>query len=211
MSGRKFVTVGQIDATGVKGPHEKELEDFSKAKWPIFKDIEDDKLKQIVENDIGGIVENLDAFSEDWTITKEMFPEVNIHLSYSYYGDEFGGMTEAEFKFMFSGERALWVPGEDSVTYIDVILEFLKRSIRGEKPFEKNYDENTELMEKVLVQRKEPFELLKEEDKNPLEKFLGAKVWKTTDGWRIKKEVFPHIFVEILYRDKTRLEVSFEG
>ena len=33
---RKFWTIGQIDATGVRGPHEKELEDISKMKYPLF-------------------------------------------------------------------------------------------------------------------------------------------------------------------------------
>ena len=33
---RKFFTVGQIDATGVRGPHEKELEDISKKKYRHF-------------------------------------------------------------------------------------------------------------------------------------------------------------------------------
>ena len=36
MSKRKFWTVGQIDATGVKGPHEKELEDISEVKNSLF-------------------------------------------------------------------------------------------------------------------------------------------------------------------------------
>ena len=37
---RKFITVGQIDATGVRGPHEKELEDISNAKFTLFTDID---------------------------------------------------------------------------------------------------------------------------------------------------------------------------
>ncbi len=37
---RKFWTVGQIDATGVRGPHEKELEDISNAKSSLFIDID---------------------------------------------------------------------------------------------------------------------------------------------------------------------------
>ncbi|MGV9173608.1 MAG: hypothetical protein ACOC35_13735 [Promethearchaeia archaeon] len=211
MTSRKFYTVGQIDATGVRGPHEKELDDFSKAKWPLFKDIDMDEFETIVNKELGAKIEDLEAFSEDWTITIEMFPEVNIHILYTYFGNEFGDMVEAELKFLYSGDRVRLVPGEDSVTYIDVILEFLKRSIENQEPFEKTYDEKTELMEKVLKQRKEPFALLKEKDKDPLEEFLGATVWKTTDGWRIKKELFPEIFVEIMYRDDKGLDVSYSG
>ena len=35
---RKLWTVGQIDATGIRGPHEKELEDISQTKYPLFID-----------------------------------------------------------------------------------------------------------------------------------------------------------------------------
>jgi len=204
------MTIGQIDATGVRGPHEKELEDISNVKNQIFEDLNVDKLKKIVENDLGGKIEDI-GFDEDWTITIEMFPEVNIHMSYSYFGDEFGDGVEAEFKFYFSGERVYWVPGEDSATYIDILMDFLERRIKGEDPFEKNYNTHTELMEKVLVQRNEPFKLLKKEDKSPLETFLGANIWKTSNGWRIKREIFPKIFTEIIWDEQNGLDISFSG
>ncbi len=207
---RKFWTIGQIDATGVRGPHEKELEDISKAKYPLFVDIDRNKLKKIVTEDLGGKIENI-GFSEDWAINIEMFPEVYIHMAYSYFGDEFGDGIEAEFKFYFSGERVTWIPGEDSATYMDIVMDFLERKIKGREPFEKNYDKKTELMEKVLVQRREPFDLLKEDDKDSLEKFLGARVWKTTGGWRIKREMFPKIFIEIKWDKQKGLDIAFSG
>ncbi|TFG23027.1 MAG: hypothetical protein EU532_13840 [Promethearchaeota archaeon] len=207
---KEFMTIGQIDATGVRGPHEKELEDISNMKYPIFIDISMENLQKIVEEDLGGKVEDI-GFNEDWTITLEMFPEVNIHMAYSYFGDEFGDGVEAEFKFYFSGERVYWVPGEDSATFIDVVMDFLERRIKGEEPFEKSYDIHTELMQKVLVQRNEPFKFLKEEDKNPLESFLGAKVWNTSSGWRIKREIFPKIFTEVIWDEQKGLDISFSG
>lgn len=103
MSKRKFWTVGQIDATSVRGPHEKELEDISKMKYSLFVNLDKKVLEDIVDKELGGKIENI-GFSEDWTITIEMFPEVNIHMAYSYFGDEFGDI-EAEFKFYFSGKR----------------------------------------------------------------------------------------------------------
>ena len=136
---RKFVTVGQIDATGVRGPHEKELEDVSKSKFALFVNIDLKKLEKIVQEDLGGIIENI-GFNEDWTITIEMFPGVNIHMAFSYFGDEFGDGIEAEFKFFFSGEHAMWVPGEDSATYIDIVMDFIERKLKGEEPFDKNYN-----------------------------------------------------------------------
>jgi len=207
---RKFWTVGQIDATGIRGPHEKELADISMAKWPLFKDIEMNKLEKIVEEDIGGIIENI-GFDEDWTISIEMFPEVNIHMAYSYFGDEFGDGIEAEFKFYFSGEHVTWVPGEDGATFIDIVMDFIERRLKNKEPFEKEYEKKTELMEKVLIQRNEPFKLLQEEDKNGLAEFVGAKVWKTTEGWRIKREQFPQMFIEIVWDNNKGLNISFSG
>ena len=207
---RKLWTVGQIDATGVRGPHEKELEDISKNKYPLFINVDMEKLRYIVEENIGGKIENI-GFNEDWAISLEMFPDVNIHMAYSYFGDEFGDGIEAEFKFYFSGKHVTWVPGEDSATYIDIVMDFIGRLVQNEEPFERNFNQKTELMEKVLTQRSEPFEYLKEKDKNDLAEFIGAKVWKTPNGWRIKKEIFPQMFVEITWNTQEGLDISFSG
>jgi len=167
-------------------------------------------LKKIVEADIGAKIENL-GFDEDWTITLEMFPEVNIHIAYSYFGDEFGDGITAEFKCYFSGERAMIVPGEDSITYVDIIFDFIERMIKQKDPFEKSYDKKTDLMKKVLIQRLKPFTLLKDEDQKQLASFLGAKVWNTGNGWRIKKEIFPEIYIELTYDAQEKLDIAYTG
>lgn len=210
MTARELWTIGQIDATGVRGPHEKELEDISNSKFPLFKKIRLEELKRIVIEFLGGKIENI-GLNEDWTITVEMFPEVNIHIAYSYFGDEFGDGIEAEFKFYFSGKHSTWVPGEDSATFIDIIFDFLERIFKNREPFEKEYQKKTELMEKVLEQRVMPFNYLKEEDKDDLSEFLGAKVWKTTQGWRIKREFFPEFFIELIWDKESGLDISFSG
>ncbi|MFX1420194.1 MAG: hypothetical protein ACFE9N_14865 [Promethearchaeota archaeon] len=210
MSKRQFWTIGQIDATGVRGPHEKELEDISKMKYPLFLNLDMEILKDIVTNELGGKIENI-GFSEDWTISIEFFPEVIIHMAYSYFGDEFGDDIEAEFKFYFSGERVFWVPGEDSATFVDIIMDLIERKVKGQEPFEKNYEIKTELMENVLKQRSEPFKFLKELDRENLASFLGAEVWKTDKDWRFRKEIFPKIFIEVLYNDRTGLDIKFSG
>ena len=148
---------------------------------------------------------------------------IQLHAAHGYYlsnfisprtnmrKDEFGGDIEAEFLFYFSGKHVTWVPGEDSATYIDIIMDFIERKIKRQEPFEKNYSTKTELMENVLKQRSEPFSLLIEQDRENLASFLGAKVWKTDNGWRIKKKFFPEIFIEILWSDKTGLDIKFSG
>ena len=140
-----------------------------------------------------------------------MFPEVNIHLVFTYFGDEFGDGVTAEFKCFFSGERVQIIPGEDSITYVDIIFNFMERMIQNREPFEKSYDKKSELMQKVLIQRIEPFSLLKESDKNDLALFLGAKVWKTADKWQITKEVFPGISIELTYDTREKLNIAYTG
>jgi hypothetical protein len=207
---RKYWTIGQIDATGVRGPHEKELEDISNRKSPLFKNININQLKELIEQHIGGKIENI-GFNEDWTITIPMFPEVYIHIAYTYFGNEFGDTKEAEFKFYFSGDRVTWIPGEDSATYIDIVVDFIERLLKAHAPFEKAYDKKTELMEKVLKQRATPFAFLKEEYIKDFVDFIGAKVWKTIDGWRIKREFFPNMFVEITWNIGKGLDITFSG
>jgi hypothetical protein len=206
---KKFWTISEIDATGVRGPHEIELKNISNAKYHHFINIDQEKLLKIVNEDLGAKIENI-GLNEDWTITIEMFPEVIIHILYSYFGDEFGDI-EAEFKFLFSGEHANMVTGEDSAIFIDIIVDFLERRIKGEEPFEKNYEKKSDLMKKVLIQRVKPFSLLVEKDLEKLAEFIGAKVWKTKDGWRIKREIFPKIFTEITWDNQNGLDISFFG
>ncbi|MFX0057619.1 MAG: hypothetical protein ACFE85_00420 [Candidatus Hodarchaeota archaeon] len=209
-SKKKYWTVGEIDATGVRGPHEVELRNISKAKCRFFIDIDTNGLKNIVEKSLGGKIENI-GFDEDWTITMEMFPEVNLHFVYSYYGDEFGDELEAEFKFLFSGERVFWVPGEDSATYVDIVMDFIERLLKHERPFETEYTNKTDLMKKVIMQRSQPFILLNENDKINLAKFLNAEINVTSDGLSIVKELFPEIIVELTWTNNDGLDISFKG
>ncbi len=207
---RKLWKIGQIDGIGIRGPHEKELQDFSKVKYPLFKELAIDQLRDCVVKDIGGKMDNI-GFGEDWTITFEVFPLVNIHISYSFFGDEFGDEMEAELNYYFSGERVHLVPGEDLVAFVDILLAFIERMIKKEEPFDKNYDKKSKMLEKVLMQRREAFKFLKDEDKEKLSAFLGARVQKTLDGWMIIQEIFPKIFTEITWDTRKGLDIAFSG
>ncbi|MEM3587274.1 MAG: hypothetical protein QXO71_08145 [Candidatus Jordarchaeaceae archaeon] len=207
---KKFFTVSQIDGASTGSPHQRELEEVAAAKFSLFKGLEKGTLQRIVYEDLGAKLGNL-GLNEDWTITLEFFPEANIHVSYFYYGDEFSDL-EGELKFLFSGERVHWIPGEDLVTYTSIVLDFIEQIIRRRQPSEKDYNKKTELMKSVLEQRKEPFNFLREEDINELGKFVGGEVLKTGLTWNIKKEVFPQINVEIIFdKDKNMLDVAYSG
>ena len=169
-----------------------------------------DTLKKIISEDIGGKIENL-GFSEDWTITLEMFPEVKIHLAFTYFGDEFGDGVTAEFKCYFSGERVHLIPGEDSITFVDIIFDIMERMIQNREPYEQSYDNKSDLMKKVLIQRTEPFNLLKDDDIKDLAVFLGAIVRKTANGWQIEKEVFPGVLVELEIDNNSNLDIKYSG
>ncbi|MFX0032366.1 MAG: hypothetical protein ACFE8E_10785 [Candidatus Hodarchaeota archaeon] len=207
---KKYWTIGEIDATGVRGPHEIELRNISMAKYHHFINIDQKKLLNIVRTDLGAELENL-GLNEDWTITINMFPQVKIHLLFTYFGSEFGDTVEAEFKFLFSGEHVNKVPGEDSATFIDIIMDLLERRIKEKEPFEMNYHQKTDLMRKVLSQRVKPFSLLDEKDQEPLGKFIGAKVWQISNGWKIKREAFPKIFIELTFNDQEELDIAYKG
>jgi hypothetical protein len=207
---RKFYTVWQIDTTGARGPHQKQLDGISDAniKYFINKDIEE--IKAIVHKDLGGQMGNV-GLDEDWTVTLELFPEVNIHLVYTYFGDEFGDV-EAEFRFIFSGERVYWTPGEELASYIGIIFDFFERQFKNREPYQKSYEKKTESMKKILTQRKKPFELLKEEDKKELISFIGANISISAHTWKFKKEIFPEIFIELSYDTiQKKLDISYSG
>jgi len=87
----------------------------------------------------------------------------------------------------------------------------MERMIQNREPFEQSYDKKSELMQKVLIQRTEPFNLLKDSDVNDLAVFLGAIVWKTADKWQITKEVFPGISIELTYDARKKLNIAYTG
>ena len=55
----KMWTVGQIDATGVRGPHEVELENISKHKYPLFINLDHNILEKVVSKDLGAKFQDL--------------------------------------------------------------------------------------------------------------------------------------------------------
>ncbi|MBS7248734.1 MAG: hypothetical protein QXW47_03070 [Candidatus Jordarchaeales archaeon] len=205
--GSRFLVVSQIDAT-VGSPHQRELEEFSASKFPLFRDFGLERVRGVVCGELGGRFEGL-GLGEDWSFTLEFFPEVNVHVLYFYYGDEFGDV-EGELKFLFSGERAYWVPGEDLVTFTGIALNFLEAKLVGREPADRSYGEKSGLMVKILEERREPFRLLRAEDAEGLGRFVGAEVLRNGSEWRIKREVFPQVFVEVLY-SRDMLDVSYSG
>ncbi|MBN1214779.1 MAG: hypothetical protein JXA99_04985 [Candidatus Lokiarchaeota archaeon] len=206
----KYYTIGQIDTIGTESPHQKELKDISLRKSPLFKNLDKKLISKISLEKIGGYFSKI-GMEEDWTITLKFFPEVNIHISYFYYGDEFGDI-ESELKYLFSGERCTWIPGEDLATYISIVMNMIENQIKNIKPGKKNYNKKSELLLKIIKQRLSLFKLLKDIDQKEVEYFLGATIVKNHDSWTIIKEIFPEINVEIIYFIKEdNIDVQYSG
>ena len=69
---RKLWKIGQIDGIGIRGPHEKELQEFSNTKYPLFKELAIDQLKDFV----------VMISEEKWT-TSVSVKIGQLHLKYS--------------------------------------------------------------------------------------------------------------------------------
>ena len=52
---------------------------------------------------------------------------------------------------------------------------------------------------------------MKDEDKEKLSTFMGAKIQQTSDTWLIIREAFPKIFTEIIWNNTKGLDVEFSG
>ncbi len=206
----RFYVVGQIDATGSGSPHHEELRELGASKFPLFRDLGLDGVRDVFCRWLGARLESL-GLGEDWAATLEFFPEACVHVLYYYYGDEFGDV-EGELRFLFSGGRVYWIPGEDLATFISIALGFAEERVKGVEPSDWGFTGKSELMVKILEERKEPFRLLKAGDADALRDFLGAEVSKSGSLWRIKREVFPRVSVELMYdEDAGRLDASYSG
>lgn len=181
----------------VRSPHAEELERFGKEWASMFRGFGEEDLKK-VSRLIGGKVDELEI-DEEWALTKEFFPEVRVHISYHYHGEEFsnhGG--EDMLQFLFSGRRVKSVTGEDLSGMIDVMLSFIGRFLSGV-----GLDEGRgrkKLPEKYYMPRKEAVDLLdmdNEEEREKLANFLGGQIKTKNSKMVLEKELFQNVIVEI--------------
>ena len=131
MSSPQFFTIQQIDAIkGIRTPHDRDLQDMGKKHIDVFKNLTKDTLNELI-GVINAKIEHLD-FGETWTLTKEFFPGVKIHVLLQY-DDEFGG-EPYELQFLFSGKRVTWLSGEDLCHLVEVFLNYTSTMITGDLP-----------------------------------------------------------------------------
>ncbi|MDD1777977.1 MAG: hypothetical protein LUQ65_07380 [Candidatus Helarchaeota archaeon] len=215
MSNRKknYVTARQIDGrSGIQTPHERELESIGKNKLKIFTAMPPETIKTFIETRLNGKIENIE-FGEQYTVSFEYFPAVNIHILYfNYEAEESEPMGGPELKFLFSGERVMWVPSEDLNSFIDVALEYLEDLTDSKTEPYNIAKDKTSLLKNAITQRTEPFLTLEPAHLNDLATFIGGQVEQTSTGWALSKPFFPGIEIHLLYNYNTRnLDIQYSG
>lgn len=202
-------TINEIEKIkSVSSPHEKELKDFGE-KWRK-------RLRKLSEGDVEKICELLICqrdsvdMDEEWTITKEFFPEVRCHILYHFYGEEFSEFGEKDaVRFLFSGNRVQKVTGEDLAGMVGILLNFMEKFLKDESPRGKV---SWEMKSKHFDSREKPFRFLKKNDlelMKELSDFLGSTRKKTDTGITFHKEIFKGVEVEIALDDG--FDISFSG
>lgn len=196
---KKFYTINEIDGlTSVGSPHQRELKEIGRRKVKTFRALDKKQLKNLVEKNIGGTLENI-GLDENWTITKDFFPHVKIHVIYFYYGDEFGSNEIDQIKFLFSDERVQWIPGEDLADFIVAMMNYAKRVIINKKPFEASKDIQSQMLKNAIDDRISSFYYIADEDIPNIAEFIGGTFIKHKDFWELNKEIFPGITIRIKY------------
>jgi hypothetical protein len=124
---RKLISLREIE--GPVSPHQRQLDGAIKAKKEALEYVADvSKLAEF----IGGKVESL-GMGEDWAISKELFPGVQILFVFNHADAEF----PSNLKVLFSGDRIKLMKGEDlagiAIVYVSHMLRYVRESNAGKE------------------------------------------------------------------------------
>jgi hypothetical protein len=117
-----------VDLKSLEGrfsPHDNFLKTQLERRKVCLSFVED---PQNVADFIGGAVEAARS-DEKWSIVKELFPEIKVHVLFRS-DDEFGERLEA----FFSGERIRNFPGEDLAELAVAVVNHMIRYVRSTTP-----------------------------------------------------------------------------
>ena len=124
LKNKKLVGLQEIE--GAVSPHQKQIGMALKAKSKALEYVTDvSKLAEFV----GGKVEVL-GMGEDWAISKEVFPGVEIFFIYNRADDEF----PSSLKVLFSGDRIKLMRGEDLAVFVIFYVNHMLRYVRDSNP-----------------------------------------------------------------------------
>jgi hypothetical protein len=119
--------IGLQEIEGAVSPHQKQIDRALKARKEALEYVADvSKLADF----IGGKVESL-GVGEDWAISKEIFPGVQVFFIFNRADDE----LPSSLKVLFSGDRIKLMKGEDLagfvIFYVIHMLRYVKESNPG--------------------------------------------------------------------------------
>ena len=190
----KTFKISEIDLIkGIVTPHQRDLDDLTKKNIDVLRKVKDIQIKKI--NDaLDSISVELDL-GEDWAISKEFFPGVELIVLYQYYGDEFGaGVAEDEIQVVYSGDNVLAVSGEDLMHFTEILLNFMSRIVTGNKIEFTFSGLLSNMMKIALKERKEPFFMINKSNYIEIADFIGAKLIDSTIALTNELSDFDFIF-----------------
>lgn len=210
-NGNTFYTVQQIDGhKAIKTPHQRELDSIGDAVLKFLPQVSKEKMEAVVVEKMGGQIDDI-GFGEDYTLSFTYYPDVRAHVI--YYGpddEEEDLMAEPQIKFLFSGKTVTRVSSEDLASLIDLTMDYMENlMLEPGKTFELPADQS-DLLQRSIMQRREPFKLLDPIEVNDLAKFVDGKVTSTDGIWNLAKECFPGIILTLNF-DGSNLGVKFSG
>ena len=124
---KKLITLQQIE--GAISPHQKQIDMALKTREEALEYVAD--VSKLVEF-IGGKVESL-GMGEDWAISKEIFPGVQVFFVFNRADDEF----PSNLKVLFSGDKIKLMKGEDLAGFVILYVIHMLRYVRDSNPGKK--------------------------------------------------------------------------
>ena len=124
---KKMISLQEIE--GAISPHQKQIDMALKTRKEALEYVTDvSKLAEF----IGGKVESL-GIGEDWAISKEIFPGVQVLFIFSHADDEF----QSNLKVLFSGDNIKMMRGEDLAGFVILYAIHMLRYVRDSNPGKK--------------------------------------------------------------------------
>jgi len=121
---KKLISLQEIE--GAISPHTKQVDMALKARKEALEYVTD--VSGLAEF-IGGKVESL-GVGEDWAISKEIFPGMQVFFIFNRADDEFA----SSLKVLFSGNRIRLMKGEDLAGLVILYVIHMLRYVRDSNP-----------------------------------------------------------------------------
>lgn len=206
VSKKDLLTMQQIDGTSIKTPHDRELQTVAKAVLAFLPGVDHGTVVKTAGL-LGARVHDLE-FGEAFTLSFEYFPGVRIHALYFQADDDDG--VEAEVKFFFSGDVVSWVSTEDLASLADLTMDYFREVATGVPGWIERHDGPSDLLQRSIMQRVEPFGFIKRIDLPALAAFLGGTLGAVDGEWHVTKTFFPGVDVRMHF-DGKMLRFTFTG